>query len=65
MPTDKKTERRIHALIIPAGMTSYMQTLNHIISKPFKDHMRMKVNEYIQHREKEISAENLSYPNSK
>lgn len=43
-------ERRIDQVMIPAGMTAYLQTLDIAINKPFKDHLRMEVNDYIENR---------------
>lgn len=52
-------ERRVDHIIIPAGMTSYLQTHDNAINKPFKDHVRMEVNGYIEIEWKEISVETL------
>ena len=43
-------ERRIDQIIIPAGMTAYLQTLDIAINKPFKDHLCMEINDYIENR---------------
>lgn len=43
-------ERRIDEIMIPAGMTGYLQTLDIAINKPFKDHLRMEINDYIENR---------------
>lgn len=43
-------ERKIDQIMIPAGMTGYLQTLDIAINKPFKDHLRMEINEYIENR---------------
>ncbi|KAF6362058.1 R3H domain containing 1 [Rhinolophus ferrumequinum] len=43
-------ERRIDQIMIPAGMTAYLQTLDIAINKTFKDHLRMEINEYIENR---------------
>ena len=43
-------ERRIDQIMIPAGMTAYLQTLDIAINKPFKDHLRMEINDYIENR---------------
>ena len=31
-------------------MTAYLQTLDIAINKPFKDHLRMEINDYIENR---------------
>ena len=36
--------------MIPAGMTGYLQTLDIVINKPFKDHLRMEINDCIEIR---------------
>ena len=36
--------------MIPAGMTGYLQTLGIVINKPFKDHSRMEINDYVENR---------------
>lgn len=38
--------------MIPAGMPAYLQTFDVSIYKPFKDNMRMEINEYIEKRMK-------------
>ncbi|XP_069816622.1 uncharacterized protein [Dendropsophus ebraccatus] len=43
-------ERRIDQIMIPAGMTAYLQTLDIAINKPFKDHLRAEINDYIENR---------------
>ncbi|KFM75291.1 Pogo transposable element with KRAB, partial [Stegodyphus mimosarum] len=43
-------ERKIDQIMIPAGMTGYLQTLDIAINKPFKDHLRMEIIEYIENR---------------
>lgn len=51
--TDMKkflAQRRIDQVMIPAGMTAYLQTLDIAINKPFKDFLRQEINDYIQHR---------------
>nr|KAF6309698.1 hypothetical protein mPipKuh1_009148 [Pipistrellus kuhlii] len=50
---DMKTflhERKIDQIMIPAGMTAYLQTLDIAINKPFKDNLRMEINDYIENR---------------
>ncbi|KFM74335.1 Cysteine dioxygenase type 1, partial [Stegodyphus mimosarum] len=43
-------ERKIDQIMIPAGMPGYLQTLDIAINKPFKDHLQMEINEYIENR---------------
>uniref|UniRef100_A0A803JQY6 HTH CENPB-type domain-containing protein n=1 Tax=Xenopus tropicalis TaxID=8364 RepID=A0A803JQY6_XENTR len=43
-------ERKIDQVMIPAGMTAYLQTLDIAINKPFKDNLRMEINDYIENR---------------
>jgi len=43
-------ERRIDQIMIPAGMTAYLQTLDIAINKPFKDYLRVEINDYIENR---------------
>jgi DDE superfamily endonuclease len=37
-------------MMIPSGTTAYLQSLNIVINKPFKDNVRASVNDYIEHR---------------
>ena len=48
--------------MILAGMTSYLQTLDLVINKPFKDHLR-EVNDFIENRMEINQRENLIKPN--
>lgn len=43
-------ERKIDQIMIPAGMTPYLQGLDIVINKPFKDQLRKEINEYIENR---------------
>jgi hypothetical protein len=43
-------ERKIDQIMIPTGMTGYLQILAIAINKSFKDHLRMEINEYIENR---------------
>ena len=56
-------ERRIDQVMIPAEMTSYLQTLDLVINKPFKDHLRKEVNNYIENRMERNQRGNLIKPN--
>ena len=56
-------ERNIDQIMIPAGMTCYLQTLDIGINKPFKDHLRKEVNEYIEKRMVRNERGNFVKPN--
>ncbi|XP_034967923.2 pogo transposable element with KRAB domain [Zootoca vivipara] len=56
-------ERRIDQIMIPAGMTAYLQTLDIAINKPFKDHLRMEINDYIENRMTRNQRGNFVKPN--
>ena len=43
-------DRRIDQIMIPAGITAYLQTLDIATNKPFKDHLLIEVNDYIENR---------------
>lgn len=43
-------QRRVDQIMIPAGMTGYLQTLDIVINKPFKDVLRAQMNDYISNR---------------
>lgn len=43
-------DRGVDQIMIPAGMTGYLQSLDLVINKPFKDNLRLKINEYIEKR---------------
>nr|KAF6382516.1 hypothetical protein mPipKuh1_008878 [Pipistrellus kuhlii] len=50
---DMKTflhERKIDQIMIPSGIMAYLQTLDIAINKPFKDNLRMEINDYIENR---------------
>ena len=50
---DMKTflhERKLDQIMISAGMTAYLQTLDIAINKPFKDNLHIKINHYIEDR---------------
>ena len=55
-------ERRIDQIMIPAGMTAYLQTLNIAINKPFKDHFRTAINDYIENRMEKNQRGNFVKP---
>ncbi|XP_018494034.1 uncharacterized protein LOC108863958 [Galendromus occidentalis] len=42
--------RGVDQIMIPAGKTGYLQTLDLAINKPFKDYLRSNVNDFIEHR---------------
>lgn len=52
----------IDQIMIPAGMTGYLQTLDLAINKPFKDSLRGQVNEYIESRLERNSRGNFVKP---
>lgn len=58
-------KRRIDQIMIPAGMTSYLQSLDLVINKPFKDYLRIEVNDYIEHRMERNQRGNFIKPNLK
>ncbi|XP_077109832.1 uncharacterized protein LOC143766214 isoform X1 [Ranitomeya variabilis] len=43
-------ERKIDQIMIPAGMTAYLLSLDIAINKPFKDNLRLEINDYIENR---------------
>ncbi|KAM4029731.1 LOW QUALITY PROTEIN: uncharacterized protein ACNLHF_022387 [Anomaloglossus baeobatrachus] len=50
---DMKTflhDRNVDQIMIPAGMTAYLQTLDIAVNKTFKDNLRMEINDYIDNR---------------
>lgn len=44
------SERCIDQIMIPGGMTAYLQSLDLVINKPFKDRLRNEINDYIENR---------------
>lgn len=54
--------RRIDQVMIPAGMTSHLQSLDIVINKPFKDAIRSEINCYIEHRMQRNTRGNLIRP---
>lgn len=54
-------ERR-DQIMIPAGMTAYLQTLDIAINKPFKDHLHMEINDYTKNRMKRNQHGNFVKP---
>ncbi|XP_018495076.1 uncharacterized protein LOC108864274 [Galendromus occidentalis] len=43
-------KRAVDQIMIPAGMTGYLQTLDLAINEPFEDYIRIECREYIEHR---------------
>lgn len=43
-------ERKIDQIMIPAGMTTYLQTLDIAVIKPFKEYLHMEMNDYTENR---------------
>lgn len=43
-------KQRIDQVMIPAGTTGYLQSLDIAVNKPFKDYLRQEINDYIEHR---------------
>ncbi|ESN90887.1 hypothetical protein HELRODRAFT_182465 [Helobdella robusta] len=56
-------ERRVDQVMIPAGMTAYLQTLDIAINKPFKDYLRLEINDYIENRMSRNKNNNFVKPN--
>jgi DDE superfamily endonuclease len=44
------TSRNVDQAMIPSGTTAYLQSLDIVINKPFKDNIRASVNDCIEHR---------------
>lgn len=42
--------RKVDQIMIPAGMTPYLQTLDIGINKPFKDYLKIELNDFIENR---------------
>ena len=42
--------RGVDQIMIPVGMTGYLQSLDLVINKPFKDNLTLEINEYIEKR---------------
>lgn len=57
------SERRVDQIMIPAGMTGYLQSLDIAINKPFKDELHKEVNDYIENRMKRNQRGNFVKPN--
>ncbi|KFM59103.1 Pogo transposable element with KRAB, partial [Stegodyphus mimosarum] len=55
-------ERKIDQVMISAGMIGYLQILDIAINKPFKDHLRMEINEYIENRMARNHRDNFVKP---
>ena len=49
-PEELPCRERTHQITIPSGMTAYLFTLDIARNKPFKDHLRMETNDYIENR---------------
>ena len=58
-------DRRIDQIMIPAGMTAYLQTPDIAINKPFEDHLRIEVNDYIENRIERNQLRNFVKPSLK
>ncbi|ESO02798.1 hypothetical protein HELRODRAFT_174216 [Helobdella robusta] len=56
-------ERRVDQVMIPAGMTAYLQTLDIAINMPFKDYLRLEINDYIENRMSRNKNNNFVKPN--
>lgn len=54
--------RRIDQIMIPSGTTGYLQSLDLVINKPFKDNMREEINNYLEFRSERNSKGNLKKP---
>jgi len=56
-------KKKIDQIMIPAGMTAYLQSLDLVINKPFKHYLRIEVNDYIEHRMERNHRGNFIKPN--
>lgn len=54
--------RGVDQIMIPAGMTGYLQTLDLAINKPFKDYIRGELREYVEHRMRRNQRGNFVKP---
>ncbi|KHJ41118.1 centromere binding protein B, DNA binding protein [Trichuris suis] len=59
---ERVSERRIDQVMIPAGMTAYLQTLDIGINKPFKDNLRIEINYYIENKMERNQRGNFMRP---
>lgn len=53
---------RIDQIMIPSGTTGYLQSLDLVINKPFKDYLRIEINDYIENRMARNERGNLIKP---
>ncbi|KAI5152339.1 hypothetical protein ENBRE01_2753 [Enteropsectra breve] len=51
--------KRIGQVMIPSGTTAYLQSLDIVINKPFKDYLREEINEFIEFRQERNARGNL------
>ena len=56
-------QRGVDQIMIPAGMTGYLQSLDLVINKPFKDNLRSEINDYIEKRMVRNERGNFVKPN--
>ena len=53
----------VDQIMIPTGMTGYLQSLDLVINKTFKDNLRLEINEYIEKRMMRNENWNFVKPN--
>jgi hypothetical protein len=56
--------RRIDQVMIPAGCTGYLQSLDLVINKPFKNYVHDEINAFIENRQVRNARGNLVKPSS-
>lgn len=55
-------QQRIDQIMIPAGTTSYLQSLDLVINKPFKDQLAKEINNYLEFRMERNAKGNQKKP---
>ena len=54
--------RKVDQVMIPAGMTGFLQSLDTGVNRPFKQYMREEVHDYIENRSERNSRGNFIKP---